>query len=376
MKRFFISGYNYIQDVALEPGTYTFWAYIKSEFGNTFTFALANEANEWEVFDVDVQQGQWTKAYEVFTIKEKKVKLSLIYRYFDAEHPVYVLKPQLIKGNIPSDAGASPFDADKITDDLHDAINGIVDFTNEEFADGVISNSERVSLRRDLEAVEVIFQGLKGSYEKLLINPFVNALVLADLTAKYNAVSSAKDNLFTTLNTIIAGDNIVTPEEIAAKDLALSSLNNALYAYNTAEKEIANALGEDYTQQISAIRDFTDTEFNDRRLSETEKVSLSHDLDIVQTLLDEITAGYNEIVLNPYLTVADIQLLTDKYNALFDAWDWDYDIDPSKPDGLKTVILDIINGDEIVTQAEITTNLENIVRQRFRCQNLLSITSR
>jgi len=353
MKRFFISGYNYIQDIVLEAGTYTFWAYIKSDFGNTFTFALANAANEWEVFDVDVQQGQWTKAYEVFTIKEKKVKLSLIYRYFDAEHPVYVLKPQLIKGNIPSDAGSSPFDIDKVTDDLHDAIGGIEDFTNEEFADRVLSSGERVSLRRDLEAVEVIFQSLKGSYEKLLINPFVNALVLADLTAKYNAVSSAKDNLFTTLNTIIAGDNIVTPEEIAAKDLALSSLNNALYAYNTAEKEIANALGEDYTQKIGAIRDFTDTEFADRMLSETERVSLRHDLDNVQTLLDEITASYDEIVLNPYLTVADITLLTDKYNALFDAWDWDYDIDPSKPDGLKTVILDIINGDEIVTQAEI-----------------------
>ncbi|HPC14563.1 MAG TPA: hypothetical protein PLN36_09410, partial [Bacteroidales bacterium] len=353
MKRFFISGYNYIQDIVLEAGTYTFWAYIKSDFGNTFTFALANAANEWEVFDVDVQQGQWTKAYEVFTIKEKKVKLSLIYRYFDAEHPVYVLKPQLIKGNIPSDAGASPFDIDKVTDDLHDAIGSIEDFTNDEFADRVLSSGERVSLRRDLESVEVIFQSLKGSYEKLLINPFVNALVLADLTAKYNAVSSAKDNLFTTLNTIIAGDNIVTPEEIAAKDLALSSLNNALYAYNTAEKEIANALGEDYTQKIGAIRDFTDTEFADRMLSETERVSLRHDLDNVQTLLDEITASYDEIVLNPYLTVADITLLTDKYNALFDAWDWDYDIDPSKPDGLKTVILDIINGDEIVTQAEI-----------------------
>jgi hypothetical protein len=223
MKRYFISGYNYIQDIVLEAGTYTFWAYIKSNFGNTFTFALANEEGEWEVFDVDVQQGQWTKAYEVFTIKERKIKLSLIYRYFDSEHPVYVLKPQLIKGNIPSDAGSSPFDIDKVTDDLHDAIGGIEDFTNEEFADRVLSYGERVSLRRDLEAVEVIFQSLKGSYEKLLINPFVNVLVLADLTAKYNAVSSAKDQLFTTINTIIDGNNIVTPEEIVVLEEELKN---------------------------------------------------------------------------------------------------------------------------------------------------------
>lgn len=43
MRNYFISGHNYIQDVVLDAGTYTFWAYIKSNFGNTFTFALANE---------------------------------------------------------------------------------------------------------------------------------------------------------------------------------------------------------------------------------------------------------------------------------------------------------------------------------------------
>ena len=250
MRNYFISGHNYIQDVVLEAGTYTFWAYIKSNFGNTFTFALANAANEWEVFDVDVQQGQWTKAYEVFTIKEKKVKLSLIYRYFDAEHPVYVLKPQLIKGNIPSDAGASPFDADKITDDLHDAINGIVDFTNEEFADGVISNSERVSLKRDLEAVEVIFQSLKGSFDKLIINPFISADAINDLITKYNEVASAKTVLFGVINGIIDGDGVISQDEIDSKNEKLDALNNAIYEYNMAEKEIANSMGEDYTQKI------------------------------------------------------------------------------------------------------------------------------
>ena len=40
MRNYFISGHHYIQDVVLEAGTYTFWAYIKSDFGNTFTFAL------------------------------------------------------------------------------------------------------------------------------------------------------------------------------------------------------------------------------------------------------------------------------------------------------------------------------------------------
>jgi hypothetical protein len=354
MKRFFKSGYNYIQDVLLKPGTYVFWAYIKSEFGNTFTFALANEANEWEVFDVDVEMGQWSKVYEVFTITEKKVKLDLINRYFDSEQPVFVFKPQLIKGNIPTDAGASPFDIDSIVDDLHDSINGIADFTNEEFADRVLSASERISLKRDMEAVETIFQSLKGSYEKLIINPFVPVAVITDLTAKYNAVMSSKTNLFNVLNLIISGDNIVTPEEITAKDDALQALNTALYNYNIAEKEIQNALGEDYTQKISAIRDFTDNEFADRVLSETEKISLAHDLDNVQTLVDSVTSRFNEMLENPFLTGADRDLLIEKYNALLDSWDWDEDLDPLKPNGLKTVILNIINDpDDIIDPAEM-----------------------
>lgn len=276
MRNYFISGHHYIQDVVLEAGTYTFWAYIKSDFGNTFTFALANEAGEWEVFDVDVQQGQWTKAYEVFTIKERKNKLSLIYRYFDSEHPVYVLKPQLIKGNIPSDAGSSPFDIDKVTDDLHDAIGGIEDFTNEEFADRVLSSGERVSLRRDLEAVEVIFQSLKGSYDKLLVNPFITESALNNLTAKYNAVKSAKDSLFIVINSIIDGDDIVTPEEIASKDSVLSSFNSALYDYNQAEKELQKVLGEDYTQKINVEKNRVDEILSDNVADPSEKQYLSN----------------------------------------------------------------------------------------------------
>lgn len=342
MKRYLKSGYPNVQDIILEPGTYTFWAYIRSEFGDTYSFRLFN-GTEWEVFDIDVEMGKWTKAFEVFTVKDKKTKLDPFARYFDSEQPVFLYKPQLIKGNIPSDAGASPFDIDSIVDDLHDNIDGIADFTNEEFADRVLSTSERVSLKREMEAVESIFQSLRGSYEKLVINPYVPAIALSDLTLKYDSVMTAKTTLFNVLNLIIAGDEIVSPEEITAKDNALLTLNAALYSYNLAEKEITNALGADYTQKISAIRDFTDDEFADRMLSETEKISLSHDLDNVQTVVDSVTSRFNELLLNPFITEADRDLLVEKYNALLDAWDWDEDLDSSKPNGLKTVILNIIN---------------------------------
>lgn len=350
MNKYLISGYDYSQDVSLEPGTYTIVVTVKSTFGDLYSFALSN-GTELEYFDIETEKDVWSKIYLTFAITEKKTKFYPIARYYDDTHKVFLYKPQLVKGNIPSEPGASPFDIDQITDDLHDQIGNIADFTNEEFADRVISASERVSLKRDLEAVEAIFQSLKGSYEKLLINPFISDAAMADLQTKYSAVVSGKALLFTVINGIIDGDDIVTDEEILAKDNALAQFNIALYNYNQAEKEIYNDLAEDYTQQIAEIRDFTDEEFADRMLSETEKVSLSHDLDNIQLLIDEITAVYNETLENPYLGVEDKLLLQEKYFALLDAWE--LTDDPVKPDGLKTVILDIINGDEIVSQEEI-----------------------
>lgn len=350
MKRYFISGYNYIQDIVLEAGTYTLWAYIKSDFGNTFTFALANEANEWEVFDVDVQQGQWTKAYEVFTIKEKKVRLSLIYRYFDEQHPVYVLKPQLIKGNIPSDAGASPFDIDKVTDDLHDAIGGIEDFTNEEFADRVLSSGERVSLRRDLEAVEVIFQSLKGSYDKLLVNPFITESALNNLTAKYNAVKSAKDSLFIVINSIIDGDDIVTPEEIASKDSALSSFNSALYDYNQAEKELQKVLGEDYTQKINVEKNRVDEILSDNVADPSEKQYLSN-------LWQEIAVEYPKISAQATSYGVSKTAYDEKYNAL---------------NGILAPVIENLTTSTSVSGASIRTAFSQYYDARTELQNAIT----
>lgn len=350
MKKYLISGYDYPQDVLLDPGTYTIVVTVKSMFGDIYSFALSN-GTEKEYFDIETKKDEWCKIYLTFDITEKKTVFYPIARYYDEAHKVFVYKPQLVKGNIPSEPGASPFDIDQITDDLHDQVGRIADFTNEEFADRVISASERVSLKRDLEAVEAIFQSLKGSYEKLLINPFISEVAMADLQTNYSTVVSAKSLLFTVINGIIDSDDIITDDEILAKDNALAQFNIALYNYNQAEKEIYNDLAEDYTQQIAEIRDFTDQEFTDRMLSETEKVSLSHDLDNVQLLIDEITAVYNETLENPYLGVEDKSLLQEKYFALLDAWE--LADDPVKPDGLKTVILDIINGDEIVSQEEI-----------------------
>ncbi len=60
MKKYLISGFNTVQDVKLEAGTYTLVAYAKSMHSNVYTFALGDGVNGTE-YDIDVVQGQLCK---------------------------------------------------------------------------------------------------------------------------------------------------------------------------------------------------------------------------------------------------------------------------------------------------------------------------
>ena len=60
MKKYLISGFNTVQDIKLEAGTYTLVAYVKSMYSNVYTFALGDNIN-WTEYNMDVIQGQLCK---------------------------------------------------------------------------------------------------------------------------------------------------------------------------------------------------------------------------------------------------------------------------------------------------------------------------
>ena len=249
MKKYLISGFNTVQDVKLEVGTYTLVAYVKSMHGDVYTFALG-DGTDWEEFSIDVIQGQLCKVWLTFTIDKKATKFKPIANNFTEELPVYVADLQLTRGNIPVESGASPFDIDQILNDLHDDIDAIEDFTEGAFLDGLLSREEKTQLRASLDAIGSIVESVKGSYDKLLDNPFIHENTMNSIAARYYAFIASwisdgdPRGLKPVILWIVNGDNIVSQNERDEKDRALNAFNDALYAYNQAEKEVYNDVGE------------------------------------------------------------------------------------------------------------------------------------
>ena len=277
MKKYLISGFNTVQDVKLEAGTYTLVAYAKSMYGNVYTFALGDGVT-WTEYDIDVVKGQLCKVWLTFTIDEKATKFKPIANNFTESLPVYVTDLQLTKGNIPVEAGASPFDIDKILNDLHDEIDGIEDFTNGVFADGLLNREEKTQLRASLDAIGAIVESVKGSYDKLLDNPFISGNTMASITNRYydfiaSWISDGDPRgLKPVILWIVNGDTTISQIERDEKDRALNAFNSALYAYNQAEKEVYNDIGEKSVAPIiidgfwafwdSELREFVKSEFS------------------------------------------------------------------------------------------------------------------
>ena len=277
MKKYLVSGFNTVQDVKLGAGTYTLVAYVKSMYGNIYTFALGDGVN-WTEYDIDVVKGQLCKVWLTFTIDKKATKFKPIANNFSESLPVYVTDLQLTRGNIPVEAGASPFDVDKILDDLHDEIGGIEDFTNEAFADGLLNREEKTQLRASLDAIGSIVESVKGSYDKLLDNPFIHEDTMASITTRYDAFMNAWEStsdprgLKPVILWIVNGDNIISQNERDEKDRALNAFNDALYEYNQAEKEVYNDVGENsiapeiingnWAFWDSELQEFVESEFS------------------------------------------------------------------------------------------------------------------
>ena len=249
MKRYLKSGFSTIQDIKLEAGTYTLVLYVKNMYSNVYTFALG-DGIDWMEYDVDVIQGKLCKVWVTFTTIRGATKFKPIARNYSLEFPVYVADLQLTRGNVPVEAGASPFDVDQILDDLHDDIDGIEDFTNEAFRDGLLDREEKTQLRSSLDAIGSIVESVKGSYDKLLDNPFISNNTMISITNRYYdfIASWLSDGdprgLKPVILWIVNGDNIVSVDERDEKNRALNAFNVALYKYNQAEKEIYNDIGD------------------------------------------------------------------------------------------------------------------------------------
>lgn len=243
MKRYLISNTDIIQNVSLEKGTYTLVVYVKNMYSPIYSFSLFNSIEDEVVFDVDVVQGEWCKVYHTFYISEKKTKFNLTKGSFPTNGNISVYKPQLAKGNAISETGASPLDVEVIVDNLQNDIGRIRDFTDDEFADRFIDESEKVSLLHDLQNIQMILNGIDVTYLNLKSNSNLNQQDRDLLTTAYDRLqetwngvdSQGRQGLKTVIQTIISKGGKISQEDIDKKDFALLAFNNALTAYGETE---------------------------------------------------------------------------------------------------------------------------------------------
>ena len=146
------------------------------------------------------------------------------------------------------------------------------------FADGLLNREEKTQLRASLDAIGAIVESVKGSYDKLLDNPFISGNTMASITNRYydfiaSWISDGDPRgLKPVILWIVNGDTTISQIERDEKDRALNAFNSALYAYNQAEKEVYNDIGEKSVAPIiidgfwafwdSELREFVKSEFS------------------------------------------------------------------------------------------------------------------
>ena len=161
----------------------------------------------------------------------------------------------------PSSYSPSPGDVAKDIKDVSDAVTSLQNFTDQAFADGIITRSEAQAIASNINVLNAEKADINAYYNKLYANAYLTGTAKTNLASAKTAYSTAHDKLIDSINKAIA-DGKTTATEKADVDAKFSAYNNALSAYQTrvgeADKAIQDqikALAEqDATNKVNGIQ--------------------------------------------------------------------------------------------------------------------------
>ena len=245
----------------------------------------------------------------------------------------------------PSSYSPSPGDVAKDIKDVSDAVSSLQNFTDQAFADGIITRSEAQAIASNINVLNAEKADIDAYYTKLYANAYLTGTAKTNLASAKTAYNTAHTNLINSINTAIA-DGKTTATEKADVDAKFSAYNNALSAYQTrvgeADKAIqdtikkvaddaqtsantaqsaANAAQSTANQaqaDANAANSKLATWASDNYISPQEKTALRQQKSDIQSEYNDIVANANRynISLTSYTTAynAAISALT-KYTA-------------------------------------------------------------
>ena len=181
-----------------------------------------------------------------------------------------------IGGNIQIKAGSSGLenlsewedahqeikDAAKAAKDAADSVEGLHNYIDGAFADGIIDEAEAKAIEKYINTVNNTKQAIEATYNKLYTNVYLSGSAkISLLNAKVTLMGSI-ENLINAINTVIA-DGQATVEEKREVDNKFTLFNSALATFNTAVEEANKAIqdklkeysDEALKQAIQALED-------------------------------------------------------------------------------------------------------------------------
>ena len=182
---------------------------------------------------------------------------------FSIEH--WTLASKYTDDTVAKEALESAKKANETAGKLQTTVSSMKDFTDEAFADGIITRSERVGIGQYVNQIDTTKAQVTQSYNEVYSNSLLEGVAKTNLKNGYDAFIAAATELVNQINSVIADDE-ATSAERAAVDAKYTVFNTKYGDYtaylNAAIKSIEAKLNEsiiEYAYLKEALRQETTT---------------------------------------------------------------------------------------------------------------------
>lgn len=121
--------------------------------------------------------------------------------------------------------------------DVNDALNGLEDTMNNSFLDGVLSDSEKISLKRSLDTLATEKLDIDKQYESIYGNTDLTGVAKTNLKNAYDTYTQKYDELVNVIDTAINKENNIDIND-------QSNINSCIVAHRNALGELSKRMSE------------------------------------------------------------------------------------------------------------------------------------
>lgn len=262
-------GNSYINRAKLTAGkTYTVSFEVKSSVASTFNVSFMDGdgtdamESKTEYRNNSAAANTWTKIVAVLTMKDtlpSSTAQTLYLTHMASGTGVsHTFRNLMIEeGSIPTTWKAAPEDTDAAIAAVSESVEGIKNFTDTAFADGVIDRAEAASIEKYKNSVNETLKSVTGTYNTLYNNTNLTGTPKSNLKTAYDSLVSAINALLNSIDTAIA-DSKTNATEKEDVDSKYNTVNTRMQTYTQA----VEAANESIQAAIKAIADNANNRLN------------------------------------------------------------------------------------------------------------------